>query len=110
MVIVGDKNLSKVKPYLGDRYYEFNYRLIWWPRETYKGLTWQRIRDGIKDPVQRGQFWDVVLHRQIHDARLRNGIRCTASACSCARTSPPRCGTGACPPAPWRSATHAASR
>ena len=47
VVIVGDKNLSKVKPYLGDRYYEFPYRLIWWPRETYKGLTWQRIRDGI---------------------------------------------------------------
>ena len=64
VVIVGDKNIGKVKPYLGDRYYEFPYRLIWWPRETYKGLTWQRIRDGIKDPVQRGQFWDVVLNRQ----------------------------------------------
>ena len=64
VVIVGDKNIGKVKPYLGDRYYEFPYRLIWWPRETYKGLTWQRIRDAIKDPVQRGQFWDVVLNRQ----------------------------------------------
>lgn len=64
VVIVGDKNLSKAKPYLGDRYYEFPYRLIWWPRETYKGLTWQRLIDGIKDPVQRGQFWDVVLNRQ----------------------------------------------
>ena len=64
VVIAGDKNIGKVKPYLGDRYYEFPYRLIWWPRETYKGLTWQRIRDGSKDPVQRGQFWDVVLNRQ----------------------------------------------
>jgi uncharacterized protein (TIGR03663 family) len=64
VVIVGDKNIGKVKPYLGDRYYEFPYRLIWWPRETYKGLTWERIRDGIKDPAQRGQFWDVVLNRQ----------------------------------------------
>ncbi len=64
VVIVGDKNVSKVKPYLGDRYYEFNYRLIWWPRETYKGLNWQRIWDGIRDPVQRGQFWDVVIHRR----------------------------------------------
>ncbi len=64
VVIAGDKNLAKVRPYLGDRYYEFNYRLIWWPRETYKGLTWERIRDGIKDPVQRGQFWNVVLHRR----------------------------------------------
>lgn len=64
VVIVGDRNLSKVRPYLGDRYYEFNYRLIWWPRETYKGLTWQRIWDGIRDPVQRGLFWDVVIHRR----------------------------------------------
>ncbi len=64
VVMVGDKNLSKVKPYLGDRYYEFNYRLIWWPRETYKALSWERIRDGLADPVQRGQFWDVVIHRR----------------------------------------------
>jgi hypothetical protein len=63
VVIVGDKNTSKVKPYLGDRYYEFPYRLIWWPRETYKNLTWERIRDGILDPVQRGQFWDIVVNR-----------------------------------------------
>jgi DNA-binding beta-propeller fold protein YncE len=64
VVVVGDKNLEKVKPYLGDRYYEFNYRLIWWPRETYKGLSWERIRDGIRDPKQRGQFWDVVIQRR----------------------------------------------
>jgi len=64
VVIVGDKNISKVRPYLGDRYYEFKYRLIWWPKETYKNLSWQRIRDGIRDPVQRGQFWDVVIHRR----------------------------------------------
>ena len=64
VVIVGDKNYAKVKPYLGDRYYEFKYRLIWWPRETYKDLTWQKVWDDIRDPVQRGQFWDVVLRRQ----------------------------------------------
>ncbi len=64
VVIAGDKNLGKVRPYLGDKYYEFNYRLIWWPRETYKGLTWQRIREGLADPVQRGLFWDIVIHRR----------------------------------------------
>ena len=64
VVIAGDKNLSKVKPYLGDRYYEFSYRLVWWPTQTYFGLTWQRIWDGIRDPVQRGQFWDVVINRR----------------------------------------------
>ena len=64
VVVVGDKNVSKVKPYLGDNYYQFDYRLVWWPRETYKGLNWQRIRDGLLDPKQRGQIWDIILHRR----------------------------------------------
>jgi uncharacterized protein (TIGR03663 family) len=64
VVIAGDKNLSKVRPYLGDRYYEFKYRLIWWPKENYKDLTWQRLWDGIRDPQKRKEFWDVVLYRR----------------------------------------------
>jgi hypothetical protein len=64
VVIVGDKNLSKVKPYLGSKYYEFKYRLIWWPRENYKGLTWQRLVDGIRDPSKRKEFWDAVFYRR----------------------------------------------
>jgi uncharacterized protein (TIGR03663 family) len=36
IVIVGIPNESKVKPFLGDRYQRFNYRLVWWPIETYK--------------------------------------------------------------------------
>ncbi len=40
-----------MKPYLGDRYYEFPYRLIWWPQEDYKGMSWQRI---IERPAQSG--------------------------------------------------------
>jgi uncharacterized protein (TIGR03663 family) len=64
VIIVGDQNRAKVLPFLGNRYYEFNYRLLWWPRQTYFGLTWQRIWDGIRDPVQRGEFWNVVLYRR----------------------------------------------
>jgi uncharacterized protein (TIGR03663 family) len=64
VVIAGDQDRAAVLPYLGNRYYEFNYRLIWWPRETYKNLTWQRIWDGLRDPVQRGGFWNVVLFRR----------------------------------------------
>lgn len=64
VVVVGDKNLSKVRPYLGDRYYEFNYRLIWWPRETYKGLSLQRLQEILRDGKQRGLIWDVIIHRR----------------------------------------------
>jgi DNA-binding beta-propeller fold protein YncE len=64
VVIVGDTGLDKAKPYLGSRYYNFKYRLIWWPRQTYWDLNWQRIWDGIRDPKTRGLVWDVILNRR----------------------------------------------
>jgi len=64
VVVVGDKNISKVRPYLGERYHEFNYRLIWWPRETYKGLSIQRLQEILRDGKQRGQIWDMIIHRR----------------------------------------------
>jgi len=39
IVIVGSANESKAKPYLGDKYTRFNYRLVWWPIEDYKNQT-----------------------------------------------------------------------
>jgi DNA-binding beta-propeller fold protein YncE len=67
VVFVGDKNLSKVRPYLGDRYNEFNYRLVWWPKEEYKSASWERIINGLKNPTTRGEIWDIVLHRRYKD-------------------------------------------
>ena len=64
IVIVGSKNEDKVKPFLGDRYYRRYYRLVWWPAEDYKGLTWQKLWNGIKDPAARKRFWDVVWRRK----------------------------------------------
>jgi uncharacterized protein (TIGR03663 family) len=43
VVIVGSANEGKVKPYLGDKYTRFNYRLVWWPMEDYKGQTLSRL-------------------------------------------------------------------
>ena len=31
------RTCRRCKPYLGDRYYEFTYRLIWWPRRPTRG-------------------------------------------------------------------------
>lgn len=64
VVLVGDKNEDKVKPYLGSRYVRYNYRLVWWPKQTYFGLTWQRIRDGLRDPAQVKAVWDVLWYRK----------------------------------------------
>ncbi len=64
VVIAGDKNLLKVRPYLGDRFYEFNYRLVWWPRESYRDITPARILEILRDPVERGHVWDIIVHRR----------------------------------------------
>ena len=43
IVIVGAANLNKVSPFLGDRYQRFDYRLVWWPIETYKEASLQKV-------------------------------------------------------------------
>ena len=64
VVLIGTENEGKVKPYLADNYYRIPYRQIWWPKETYKDLTWQRIWDGVRDPVVRKNVLDVILYRR----------------------------------------------
>jgi len=43
IVIVGAANESKAKPYLGNKYTQFNYRLVWWPIEDYKDQSIHRL-------------------------------------------------------------------
>ncbi len=43
IVIVGSANESKVKPYLGNDYIQYPYRLVWWPIEDYKGQTFENL-------------------------------------------------------------------
>lgn len=64
VVIAGSKNLDKVRPFLKRDYYEFSYRLIWWPDEGYKNTSWEKIRRGITDPVKRKEFLDVLIWRK----------------------------------------------
>jgi uncharacterized protein (TIGR03663 family) len=45
VVIVGSANESKVKPYLGDNYTQFNYRLVWWPIEDYKNQSIEHLAE-----------------------------------------------------------------
>ena len=43
VVIVGSANENKVKPFLGDKYTRFSYRLVWWPIEDYKEQSPRRL-------------------------------------------------------------------
>jgi DNA-binding beta-propeller fold protein YncE len=44
VVLVGSANEQEVKPYLGDDYYRFDERLIWWPLEVYKDFNWENLK------------------------------------------------------------------
>ena len=64
VVLVGSKNWDKVKPFLGNRYYQFKRRLIWWPKEGYKGLTFSEALTHLTDPAKRKVLWDILLYRK----------------------------------------------
>ena len=67
IVIVGPANETKVTPFLGDRYVRFNYRLVWWPIETYKDATpasiWHTYfvpADTGGSPAEQQAAWDAI--------------------------------------------------
>jgi len=64
VVIVGSKNEGKVRPFLGNRYYRFERRLVWWPIEDYKGMTPKRAWKILSDPVKREKLWNIILYRK----------------------------------------------
>ncbi len=49
VVIVGDANEGAVKPFLGNRYFKRQLRLVWWPDESYKELNWTKLFGGIDE-------------------------------------------------------------
>jgi uncharacterized protein (TIGR03663 family) len=64
LVIAGDKNESKVKPFLGNRYHRFSYRLIWWPIENYKNANLGQIVADLRSPEKMAAFWNMAFYRK----------------------------------------------
>jgi len=64
IVIAGTKNDDQVQPFLGDRYYRFKRRLVWWPNQEYMGLTFERIRDILTSPEKRESLWNILYFRE----------------------------------------------
>ena len=92
VVIVGSANETKVKPFLGDKYTRFSYRLVWWPMEDYKNQTptrlWQTYvsgpppEDPLTDTAEAQQarretvrqnwknLWNILFYRKYTDYEL----------------------------------------
>lgn len=74
VVLVGNANYDKVEPYLQRDYVSRDYRLVWWPDESYKGewdaeagrskgLTLTQIWGALTDPVRRSRLWQIWFYR-----------------------------------------------
>ena len=64
IVLVGPPNDTKVKPFLGDNYYWFKRRLIWWPMEEYKDFTPSKIVAILRDPAEQRKWWNIFFYRK----------------------------------------------
>ncbi|MCK4471945.1 MAG: 6-bladed beta-propeller, partial [Anaerolineae bacterium] len=64
IVLVGPPNDSKVRPFLGDNYYWFERRLIWWPMEEYKNWTPGKLLAIVRDPAKRREWWNIFWYRK----------------------------------------------
>jgi uncharacterized protein (TIGR03663 family) len=64
IVLAGSKNDAKAQPFLADRYYRSERRLVWWPNQEYMGLTWERIRDILTSPEKRQILWKILYYRE----------------------------------------------
>ncbi len=64
IVLVGPPNDSKVRPFLGDNYYWFERRQIWWPMEEYMNWTPSKLLAIVRDPAERRKWWNIFLYRR----------------------------------------------
>ena len=69
VVLVGDKNYSKVDPYMQQNYDGVTYTFLWWPMQDYFYLTPERVSNVFRQDPQTGEFdllhglWDIWMYR-----------------------------------------------
>lgn len=77
VLVIGRDEIAKVEPYLGNRYYRFDRKLVWWPHQDYyMGLSLAMPREeerqagknyfllDMGDPEKRRAFFNVLFYRQ----------------------------------------------
>jgi len=63
VIIVDQKNFTKIEPVVGDAYYRFDYIRMWWPNQDYFNLTWKDFWNVLKTPELRSSIFDIWLNR-----------------------------------------------
>ncbi len=63
LVIADDTYLSQTQSVLGDNYYQFDYKRLWWPMQDYTNLNWQRIWDAVKNPQMIEALFNIWYNK-----------------------------------------------
>jgi uncharacterized protein (TIGR03663 family) len=77
VLVIGRNEIDKTEPFLGQRYYRFDRKLVWWPHQDYyMGLSLAMPAEenrqpgknyfllDMQDPEKRREFWNILFYRQ----------------------------------------------
>jgi uncharacterized protein (TIGR03663 family) len=77
VLVIGRDEIAKTEPLLGNRYYRYDRKLVWWPHQDYyMGLSLAMPREenrkfgknyfllDMQDPEKRRAFWNVLFYRK----------------------------------------------
>jgi DNA-binding beta-propeller fold protein YncE len=70
VVIAAKGDYETVDPYLARDYVYRNYRMVWWPEESYKDLTWAQVWGALTDPARRERLWQIWFYRNHPDRSI----------------------------------------
>ena len=64
IIVVGSSNYSRIEPVVRDDYYQYDYKRMWWPNEDlYRGWTFNKVLNDLKDPAKRSALWSLWFDR-----------------------------------------------
>jgi uncharacterized protein (TIGR03663 family) len=63
VIIVDQQTYAKIKPIVGEDYYQLEYVRMVWPNQDYFSLTWSRIKNMLADPRMRDALIQIWLNR-----------------------------------------------
>ncbi len=75
VILVGAANYGKVEPIVARNFVEFEYVRMVWPNQDYFGLTWDKVKEGLRNPKMRAALFQIWLNRDFTlYFRLKNGV------------------------------------
>ena len=80
LILVGEKNFTKMEPIVRDEYIKYEYVRLVWPMQDYYNLTWDRISYALTNPEMRQAIFQIWLNRDYTlYAQLTNSTSLTDS-------------------------------